>query len=46
LELSRVFSVGIFMRRKLIDLLGIMPKNIPKLAQRIQRDVFVQLGLF
>jgi IS4 transposase len=46
LELSRVFAAGIFIRRKIIDLLGLMPKNIPKLSQRMKRDVFVQLGLF
>jgi len=46
LELSRIFSAGILLRRKLIDLLGLTPQNLEKILPYIRWWPIIQLSLF
>jgi IS4 transposase len=46
LELSRLFSAWLIIRRKIIDLLGLTPQNLKKITQYARWWPIVQLSLF
>jgi IS4 transposase len=46
LELSRIFSVGITLRRKIIDLLGLTPQKLKKIVQYARWWPVIQPFLF
>jgi IS4 transposase len=46
LELSRVLSAGLLLKRKIIDLLGLTPQNLQKIVQYARWWPIMQLSLF
>jgi transposase len=46
LELARIFSAGLLLRRKILDLLGLTPQNLKKVSQYARCWPITQLSLF
>jgi IS4 transposase len=46
LELSRIFSAGLTLKRKIIDLLGLTPQNLQKISHYARWWPIIQLSLF